>query len=42
MHGELAAGTVSSQDLIRRRAKRLGFSDATSTSLTGASDKEVP
>ena len=40
MHGELAAGTASSHDLIRR-AKRLGFSDATIARLTGASDKEV-
>ena len=40
MYGELAAGTASSQDLIRR-AKRLGFSDATIARLTGASDKEV-
>jgi carbamoyl-phosphate synthase large subunit len=40
MHDELAAGTASSHDLIRR-AKRLGFSDATIARLTGASDKEV-
>jgi carbamoyl-phosphate synthase large subunit len=40
VHGELAAGTANSHDLIRR-AKRLGFSDATIARLTGASDKEV-
>src|SRR4029077_14411032 len=40
MRCELAAGTASSPDLIRR-AKRLGFSDATIARLTGASDKEV-
>src|SRR5262245_53383262 len=47
MRGELAAlapkgngATAISPDLLRR-AKRLGFSDATIARLTGASDKEV-